>query len=68
MNHAFWIVWSPTGTYPPRAMHPEEETAVREAQRLARGKHGHAFYVLQARSVSRKVDVETTRLPAECPF
>lgn len=43
----FWLVWNESG-YPPRYRHDTEESAVREAERLARVNPGQNFYVLEA--------------------
>lgn len=53
----FWLVWSPTGNYPPRVEHRTEESAVRESRRLAHEKPGHAFHVLRSVGVSYVPDV-----------
>lgn len=43
----FWLVWSPSGERPPRFMHPSEDAAWAEANRLADCHPGQKFYVMQ---------------------
>lgn len=43
----FWMVWNPNGNTP-RYTHQSYESAVTEAQRLARVVEGEQFYVLHA--------------------
>ena len=67
----FYLVWSPTGSLPPRYRHYRHEDAHREAERLALANPGAEFYVLCAVSRSVKTpDVTTTRLDPveEIPF
>lgn len=40
-----WLVWSPTGTLPPRFEHPSEREARTEAARLAKLHPGQVFHV-----------------------
>jgi hypothetical protein len=51
---AFWIVWCPTGANP-SYRHDDYESAVKEAERLARKDAGAEFYVMGAGTM-RKVD------------
>jgi hypothetical protein len=51
----FWIVWCPTGTKPPSYRHPTYESAVAEAERLARCSGTAEFYVMASETM-RKVD------------
>lgn len=44
----FYLVWSPTGHYPPTRRHPDLPTAQGEAERLASANPGHEFFVLRA--------------------
>jgi len=53
----FWIVWSPTGSAPPRVQHNTISEARAEAARLARTTPGAKFYVLEADSCVCKSDV-----------
>lgn len=65
---AFWMVWSPQGN-PPRYQHPNADAAKAEAERLARANPGQEFFVLEAVSVSKRVDVETRSLrKSDDPF
>lgn len=43
----FWFVWNPQGNAP-TYRHPSEQSAVDEAERLARLNPGHKFVVLEA--------------------
>ena len=61
MKSAFWLVWN-TRRSVPTHMHGTRDGAVAEAERLARVAPGHEFYVLEAISVSKKVDVVTEEL------
>ncbi|ACC71084.1 hypothetical protein PPMP20_04330 [Paraburkholderia phymatum] len=51
----FFLVWSPTGETPPSFKHQSRQSAVNEAERLARLHRGKKFYVL-ASTDSRMVD------------
>ncbi len=57
----FWMVYG-LGQRQPTVRHKTFASAQGEAERLARTVPGVAFYVLEAVSVSRRVDVETIRL------
>lgn len=57
----FWMV---KGEGPSGVQHGTPEAAELEADRLARAKPGKSFYVMQAISCHRKVDVERTDLIA----
>ncbi len=50
----FWFVWNPSGR-DPSFKHETEESAILEAERLARANAGKEFVVLEAIAV-RKVD------------
>lgn len=54
-ENPFWLVWSPTGARPPRFRHPTEQSAIAEAERLARAHPGQLFVVLQP-IAGRRVD------------
>ena len=56
----FWMVWCPTAGVPTRR-HGSESQALAEAGRLARTTNGE-FFVLEAKSVSKRVDVRTVDL------
>ena len=51
MNHqdlkTFWLVWNRQGSSPV-VMHDSEESAMKEAERLALANKGQCFHVLQA--------------------
>jgi hypothetical protein len=70
MRDEFWIVWSPTGTQPPRYRHTSEGDAIREAVRLAREKQSTEFFVCKAshRAVSRDVDLTYLATGDDIPF
>ena len=55
----FWMV---KGAGPTNAVHRSEASAQDEAQRLARLHPGTSFFVLEAVSLHRKVDVESIDL------
>lgn len=42
----FWLVWNPQGREP-QVRHDDEESATREAERLARKNRGERFIVLR---------------------
>lgn len=44
---SFWMVWNPQGNQP-AYQHPTRDSAIAEAERLARKCPGHQFYVLAA--------------------
>lgn len=44
----FWLVYSPTGTTPPKYQHQSEATALAECDRLAGQYPGSVFYALKA--------------------
>lgn len=62
VSDQFWLVWSPTGVMPPSHRHPTQESADKEAVRLARERRGHEFYVLEAVRKARVQDVQLTDL------
>lgn len=43
----FWLVWSPSGSMPPRHQHASHASACNEAARLARENPGKVFYAIQ---------------------
>ncbi len=63
----FWMVWNPMGRAP-TFKHRTKGGAQLEAERLARLNRGETFFVLEAVSMSKAVDVETTTLRMEIPF
>ncbi|EKF40849.1 hypothetical protein NA8A_18197 [Nitratireductor indicus C115] len=63
----FWMVYG-LGQRQPTVRHKTFASAQGEAERLARTVPGVAFYVLEAVSVSRRVDVETIRLREGLPY
>lgn len=48
----FYLVWSPTGTHPPKYRHETRQAAKTEAERLAQQCPGKQFFVLAALSLS----------------
>nr|WP_249172130.1 hypothetical protein [Burkholderia vietnamiensis] len=67
----FFIVWSPTGEKPPTFKHQSRQSAVMEAERLARVHRGQKFYVLgstDSRVVDDMVRTSFTVNPDEIPF
>ena len=56
----FYIVWSPTGSSPPRYRHPSYTSARNEAERLARCSAGAEFFVMQVCSRSALPTMTTT--------
>lgn len=50
-DQTFWLVWCPTGSAPPSYRHGSEESALSEAERLARAAPNAKFYVLRATEV-----------------
>jgi len=56
----FWIIWTPTGSTPPKVRHSIRGEAVSEAERLARLTPGAEFYVLEAYGCCKKSDVQWT--------
>jgi hypothetical protein len=69
---AFWLVWSPTGARPPKYRHASEQSAVAEAERLAREHAGQLFVVLEAIAARRVDDMQRTAFTCgtrdEIPF
>lgn len=64
---AFWMVWNPQGTQPVH-QHETEQSAIAEAERLARLNQGQRFYVLEATEL-RVVDPMTrVHLERGMPF
>lgn len=61
----FWMV---SGDGPSRFRHETQLDAEREADRLARAHPGQAFFVLEAISVHRRVEVERRDLRATAEF
>lgn len=66
-DDAFWMVWNEAREVP-RVKHPSYESAVREAERLARTNPGETFHVLIATDAFIKQDIKRTRLEAPMPF
>lgn len=62
----FWLVWCPTGLRPPSHRHDTEESAEREARRLAELNPGRQFFVLAALKVAevRGLTITTLNSPA----
>jgi hypothetical protein len=68
---AFWLVWSPSGSTPPKHRHLTEQQAVHEAERLAKEHPGQLFVVVEsiaARRVDNMVRTEYTGGSLTIPF
>lgn len=50
-DQTFWLVWCPTGVTPPSFRHTSEQSAIEEAERLARCAPNAKFYVMRATEV-----------------
>ncbi len=57
---AFYMVYSPSGSTPPKVKYAEPDAAIAEAERLAKANPGQQFYVMQALSVSQSQAVVQT--------
>lgn len=64
----FWIVYSPTGSSPPRIRHTSREDALVAAESMARQHPNQEFFVMEAMTLSRSVTVQTVKLETEIPF
>ncbi len=60
-NEKFWVVWQPESGSP-MLRHKSLESAINEAERLAKNYENREFYVLEAVSVSKKIAVQTINL------
>lgn len=60
----YWIVWSPSGSTPPKKKHPTYESAFKEAERLASHHAGQDFVVLLAQTEVRRSVVHYTTITA----
>ena len=65
----FWMVWCPDG-FPPSYKHPTVDSAIVEAERLARANRGKSFVVLQAIYALRSDDLIRINLDpdSDIPF
>jgi hypothetical protein len=61
----FWMVWNPAG-HAPVYKHDTEDSAVREAERLARANRYEQFYVLEAISLRCVDDMRRVELRLDC--
>lgn len=61
MSKEFWMV---KGAGPSNVIHRSRQEAEQEAQRLARQHPGMSFFVMEAVTMYRKVDVERVDLRA----
>ena len=50
MTEAFYIVWSPSGPYPPKVEHSDLVEAEQAALAMARRHPGQTFIVMQSRT------------------
>lgn len=73
-THEFWVIWNEHGIHPPRFKHYSEESAMKEASRLAAVAPGRVFYVLKGTAAIVRSDLQINLLlkrPAvsdEVPF
>jgi len=66
--NTFYLVWNPANYKTPTYRHSTLWAALTEAERMA-ALYGGEFFVLEARSVSRKVTAITTAIgKQEIPF
>ncbi len=63
----FWLVWNLNGRNP-RHKHATQDSAEREARRLATENPGQAFYVVRAVSVAQAGEVTVEALCEYIPF
>jgi hypothetical protein len=59
--NTFWMVWN-EGNRQPTFKHKTEESARKEAERLARNCPGEVFHVLKVIATCQKVDVQWTEI------
>jgi Domain of unknown function (DUF4406) len=64
----FWLVWSPSGTKPPKYRHRSIGEAATEAERLAAVNPCSEFIVLGAETSRRMESMKRTDFDAEIPF
>jgi hypothetical protein len=57
METKFWVVWQPESGVP-TMRHETKQSAITEAERLARGTTGRRFYVLEAERFVVKSDLQ----------
>lgn len=63
----FWVVWNENGRAPV-VKHPTQDSAEREALRLARGNPGQRFHVLALLGTCVNESIRWERVPEEMPF
>ena len=68
--NGFYMLWSPSGSKPPRIRHETQESEQKEAERLAIEHPGHEFFVMAAmtRSVMPALITERLQHGDEIPF
>lgn len=64
-NAKFWIVWKQDDPRPPTKAHTDYDSAVQEAERLARKHRGRTFVVLEALATRTVDDMKRVELEAE---
>jgi hypothetical protein len=70
VNDSFHLVWNPSG-HNPNFRHPDRDSAITEAERLARAHPGQQFFVLAAtdlRIVDAMQRIELQPTVFEPPF
>lgn len=60
----FWMVWNPHG-HAPTVKHETEESAICEAERLARANRSQQFFVLEAVALRTVDDMKRINLRGE---
>lgn len=66
-DEKFWMVWNINGQAP-TYMHPSEQNARLEAERLARANKGQRFVVLESKAMVFHNDVHWRECKERLPF
>ena len=59
MDRGFWIVWSPTGSTPPKRRHNTHDEAMRVCKEMAESHPGQTFYALLAQARAYRPPAQT---------